>query len=317
MNSLPGGHDGGMAPVSIISQIIDCAKGESSVNYLKSPLPAGLHLVGVPIGTARDITLRALDVLASADMLVAEDTRSLRRLMDIHGIPLGARPLRSLHDHSGAGAVQQVIEAIRGGQSVAYASEAGMPLIADPGFELIRAAADAGLHATCAPGPSALPTALALGALPTDAFFFAGFLPNAASARRKALTLLAPIPGTLVFYESPKRLAAFLQDAVEVLGRERSAAVCRELTKKFEEIQRGALGELADTYAQKPVKGEIVVLIDRGRSQTVEDVDLESELSGAMASMSMRDAVDMVAHAHEVPRRKVYQLALALGKNRP
>ncbi|MDD9719177.1 16S rRNA (cytidine(1402)-2'-O)-methyltransferase [Sulfitobacter sp. PR48] len=285
------------------------------MNYLKAALSAGLYFVGVPIGTARDITLRALDVLASADVLAAEDTRSLRRLMDIHGVPLAGRRIVAMHDHSGAAVTDKLLAAIRAGKSVAYASEAGMPLIADPGFELSRAVAEAGLPLTCAPGPSALPTALALGGLPTDAFFFAGFLPNAATARKAALETLQEVPGTLVFYESPKRLGAMLRDAAEVLGPDRKAAVCRELTKKFEEVQRHPLEKLAEIHAESNPKGEIVVLVDRARSGTVREIDLETELKGALSEMSMRDAVDMVSQAHGLPRRKVYQAALAMGKD--
>ncbi len=284
------------------------------MNYQKTALSAGLYFVGVPIGTARDITLRALDVLASADVLAAEDTRSLRRLMDIHAVPLNGRPLVALHDHSGNAVQERLIASIRDGQSVAYASEAGMPLIADPGFELSRAVGDAGLMMTCAPGPSAVLTALALGGLPTDAFFFAGFLPNTKAARLTALQKLRDIQGTLVFYESPKRVGAMLRDAAQALGVERPAAVCRELTKKFEEIQRGTLAELVDVYADKTPRGEIVVLIDRGRLQSVSESDVASDLASALETMSMRDAVDMVAQAHDLPRRQVYQAALELGK---
>ncbi|WP_432817409.1 16S rRNA (cytidine(1402)-2'-O)-methyltransferase [Sulfitobacter sp. JB4-11] len=285
------------------------------MNYQKTTLPAGFYLVGVPIGTARDITLRALDVLASADVLAAEDTRSLRRLMDIHGVPLGDRRVIALHDHSADRVQDQLLTAVRDGKSVAYASEAGMPLIADPGFELARAARVAGLPLTCAPGPSAVLTALALGGLPTDAFFFAGFLPNAKAARCRALEGVAEVEGTVVFYESPKRLGAMLRDAADVLGTTRQAAVCRELTKRFEEVQRGTLSELADRYAQKPPKGEIVVLIDRGRSETVREIDITSALHEALEKMSMRDAVDAVSVTHGLPRRKVYQAALALEKD--
>ena len=288
--------------------------GGSSVNHKIISLSAGLYFVGVPIGTARDITLRALDVLASADILAAEDTRSLRRLMDIHGVPLAGRQVLALHDHSGRGVQDRLIEALRAGQSVAYASEAGMPLIADPGFELSRAVAEAGLPVTCAPGPSAVLTALTLAGLPTDAFFFAGFLPNAASARTSALEALREVPGTLVFYESPKRLGAMLRDAAKALGDQREAAVCRELTKRFEEVRRGTLGTLAAAYGEETPKGEIVVLIDRQRSDTVKQVDIEGELRAALASMTVRDAADLVAKAHGLPRRQVYQAALALGK---
>ncbi|MFG6501000.1 16S rRNA (cytidine(1402)-2'-O)-methyltransferase [Sulfitobacter sp. 1A13191] len=284
------------------------------MKFDKTELAPGLYFVGVPIGTARDITLRALDTLASADLLAAEDTRSLRRLMEIHGVPLDGRKVLALHDHSGTSVQERLIAAIREGKSVAYASEAGMPLIADPGFELSRAAAEAGVMQTCAPGPSAVLTALALGALPTDAFFFAGFLPNSKSARIAALEKLRDVPGTLVFYESPKRLGAMLRDAATALGAGRKAAMCRELTKKFEEIQRGTLENLAELYQVKAPKGEVVVLIDRSRSDSVNHLDLETDLQRALTDMSMRDAVDLVAQAHGLPRRQVYQAALALGK---
>ncbi|MFG6518752.1 16S rRNA (cytidine(1402)-2'-O)-methyltransferase [Sulfitobacter sp. 1A13496] len=284
------------------------------MKFDKTELAPGLYFVGVPIGTARDITLRALDTLASADLLAAEDTRSLRRLMEIHGVPLDGRKVLALHDHSGTSVQERLIAAIREGKSVAYASEAGMPLIADPGFELSRAAAEAGVMQTCAPGPSAVLTALALGALPTDAFFFAGFLPNSKSARIAALEKLRDVPGTLVFYESPKRLGAMLRDAATALGAGRKAAMCRELTKKFEEIQRDTLENLAELYQAKAPKGEVVVLIDRSRSDSVNHLDLETDLQRALTEMSMRDAVDLVAQAHGLPRRQVYQAALALGK---
>ncbi len=236
--------------------------------------------------------------------------------MDIHGVPLEGRYVLALHDYSGAGVQDKLLAAIRNGQSVAYASEAGMPLIADPGFELSRAVSEAGLMMTCAPGPSAVLTALALGGLPTDAFFFAGFLPNAKSARLTALQKLKDVQGTLVFYESPKRIGAMLGDAANALGPERPAAVCRELTKKFEEIQRGTLAELQDHYADKTPKGEIVVLIDRGRLPSVSETDLTSDLAAALETMSMRDAVDVVAQAHNLPRRQVYQAALEQGKGK-
>ncbi|MEO9633001.1 MAG: 16S rRNA (cytidine(1402)-2'-O)-methyltransferase [Sulfitobacter sp.] len=285
------------------------------MKFLKTDLAPGLYFVGVPIGTARDITLRALDTLAAADLLAAEDTRSLRRLMEIHGVPLNGRKVIALHDHSGPSVQERLIAAIREGKSVAYASEAGMPLIADPGFELSRAAAEAGVMQTCAPGPSAVLTALALGGLPTDAFFFAGFLPNSKSARIAALEKLRDVPGTLVFYESPKRLGAMLRDAATALGAGRKAAMCRELTKKFEEIQRDTLENLAETYQAQTPKGEVVVLIDRSRSESVNHLDLETDLQRALKEMSMRDAVDLVAQAHGLPRRQVYQAALALGKS--
>lgn len=283
------------------------------MNFQKVTLPAALHFVGVPIGTARDITLRALDVLASADILAAEDTRSLRHLMDIHGVPLAGRRIVALHDHSKAEVVARLVQSMAEGRSVAYCSEAGMPLIADPGFELGRAAREAGLPVTCAPGPSAGVTALALAGLPTDSFHFAGFLPNASAARKTALSALADIAATLVLYESPKRLVAMLEDAAEALG-PREAAVCREITKKFEETRRGSLVELATYFRDHPPKGEIVVLIDRNRSEKIMEVPLEDDLKAALLSHSLRDAVDLVAQAHGLPRRQVYQMALDVSK---
>ncbi|UWR79419.1 16S rRNA (cytidine(1402)-2'-O)-methyltransferase [Phaeobacter inhibens] len=284
------------------------------MNHKIVHLPSGLYFVATPIGTARDITLRALDVLASADMIAAEDTRSLRKLMEIHGVPLNGRQIVAYHDHSGAGARARLLAALEEGQSVAYASEAGMPLIADPGYDLSRAAAEAGHLVTVAPGASAALAALTLAGLPTDAFFFAGFLPNASGARRKRLEELTAVPGTLVFYESPKRIAASLRDMAAVLG-DRPAALCREITKKFEEVRRNSLLTLAEGLDQAPVKGEIVVLVDRARGVSVSDGDLDSDLRAALKDNSVKDAASIVAEMHNLPRRKIYQLALDMAKD--
>jgi 16S rRNA (cytidine1402-2'-O)-methyltransferase len=279
------------------------------------PAP-GLTLVAVPIGAARDITLHALDVLREADVLAAEDTRSLRRLMEIHGIPLNDRPMVAYHDHNGDAARPRLLAAMAAGQSVAYASEAGTPLIADPGYDLARAAREAGHGVTTAPGVSAVITALSLAGMATDRFLFGGFLPNQTKARRDALAELGAVPATLVFYESPKRLDKFLRDAAEVLGAEREAAVCRELTKKFEEVRRGSLAGLADAIAATPVKGEIVVLIARAEKADVSEkfvIDaLEREREGGA---SVKDAAGKVAQDTGWPRRKVYQLALSLDRD--
>ncbi len=284
------------------------------MNFQNISLAAGLYFVATPIGTARDITLRALDVLASADMIAAEDTRSLRRLMEIHGIPLGGRRIQAYHDHSGAGARGKIMDALAAGQSVAYASEAGMPLIADPGYDLGRQAAEAGHTVTCAPGPSAALTALTLAGLPTDAFFFAGFLPNASGARRSRIEALRDIPGTLVFYESPKRVAGCLSDLSDILGTDRQAALCRELTKKFEEVRRGSLQDLAEAYQDQNPKGEVVLLVDRSHSPSVNESDVEEALKQALQTHSVRDAADLVSKMYDLPRRPIYQQALKLGK---
>ncbi len=284
------------------------------MNHQKVRLGAGLYFVATPIGTARDITLRALDLLASADMIAAEDTRSLRRLMEIHGVPLDGRRILAYHDHSGAGARGKILDALQDGQSVVYASEAGMPLIADPGYDLGKQAAEAGHMVTCAPGPSAALMALTLAGLPTDAFFFAGFLPNASGARRTRIEALRDVPGTLVFYESPKRVAASLADLADVLGGDRQAAMCRELTKKFEEVRRGTLGALSAEIAGHTVKGEIVLLVDRSHSESVNESDVEEALKRALETHSVRDAADLVSEMYKLPRRPIYQKALKLGK---
>lgn len=279
-------------------------------------LAPGLYVVATPIGTARDITLRALDILASADVIAAEDTRSLRKLLDIHGVPLAGRQVLAYHDHSGPAARQALMRALADGKSVAYASEAGTPLIADPGYDLCRDAAQAGFAVTAAPGPSAVVTALTLAGLPTDTFLFCGFLPNAKAARRARLSDLRDIPATLVFYESPKRIAATLDDMADILGADRQGALCRELTKKFEEVRRDTLSALRDGLQDKPVKGEIVMVIDRNRAARVTDSHIEAALLNALATSSVKDAADIVASAHDIPRRRAYQMALALERNR-
>jgi len=276
-------------------------------------LDPGLYLVATPLGTARDITLRALDILNSADVIAAEDTRSMRRLMEIHGVALRDRPLIAYHDHNGARMRPRLLDFIAQGKSVAYGSEAGTAMIADPGFDLGRAATDAGYLVVSAPGPSAVIMALTVAGLPTDRFFFVCFLPNSKSQRKTALRGLVNIPATLIFYESPKRIAAMLRDAAEILGGSRPAAVCRELTKKFEEILRDDLAGLADKCAARSLKGEIVVVIDRPSIQIVNDSDLIQSLKRALENASVRDAVDAVSTETGQPRRRVYQLALKLG----
>ncbi len=276
-------------------------------------LAAGLYFIATPIGAARDITLRALDILAAADVLAAEDTRTLRHLMEIHGIPLGGRPLVPYHDHNGEAARPRLIAALNEGKSVVYASEAGTPLIADPGFQLARAAIAEGLAVIAAPGPSAVLCALGVAGLPTDRFLFAGFLPNTKTARARSLAELQAVPATLVFYESPKRLARSLQDMADVLGATRQAAVCRELTKRFEEVTRATLGQLSAAFSGREVKGEIVVVVDRSGPVVQDDADLDAALLTALKGSSLKDAVAEVAQRLGLARRDVYQRALTLG----
>lgn len=279
----------------------------------RGPLAKGLYFIATPIGAARDITLRALDILGTADVLAAEDTRTLRHLMEIHGIPLAGRPLIAYHDHNGDAARPRLIVALKDGKSVVYASEAGTPLIADPGFQLARAAIAEGLLLIAAPGPSAVLCALGVAGLPTDRFLFAGFLPNTASARVRSLGELREVPATLVFYESPRRLARSLADMATTLGPARSAAVCRELTKRFEEVSRGSLGELAGIFASREVKGEIVIVVDRAAPEVLDADAVDRALLWALSSLSVKDAATDVARRLGVARREVYQRALDLG----
>jgi len=277
------------------------------------PRRAVLYMVATPIGNARDITLRALDILAAADVLAAEDTRSARRLMEIHGIALGDRPLLAYHDHNGPAVRPRLLAALAEGRSVAYVSDAGTPMVADPGFVLAREAIAAGLPVEAIPGASAVLAALTVSGLPTDRFLFAGFAPPQSGARRGFLEELREIPATLVLYETPRRMKAFLNDAADILGPERQAAVCRELTKRFEDVRRMTLGELAGAAEGFVVKGECVVVVDRAApGSAMEPAEVEARLSAALETASFKDAVREVAGATGLPRREVYQLGLAL-----
>jgi 16S rRNA (cytidine1402-2'-O)-methyltransferase len=280
----------------------------------RKPAP-GLHFVSTPIGAARDITLRGLDILREAEVLAAEDTRTLRHLMDIHGIPLAGRPLVAYHDHNGEAVRPRLLAALAEGKAVAYASEAGTPLVADPGFQLGRAAIAAGHRVFAAPGPSAVLAALTVSGLPSDRFLFAGFPPNTAQARRKWIAEFAQVPATLVFYESPKRVKEMLTDLASELGADREAVLCRELTKRFEEVRRGTLADLVAGCADAPIKGEIVVLVDRSRAPRFGPEDVEAALRDRLQRLSVKDAAAEVAEMLGLPRREVYQRALAMEKD--
>ena len=295
------------------------SKGEFFVSIgdpkpLLRPVPPGLHLLATPIGAARDITLRALDLLAGADVLAAEDTRTLRHLMEIHGVALNDRPLVAYHDHNGAAVRPRLLRALKEGKSVAYASEAGTPLIADPGFQLARAAIAEGFAVLAAPGPSAVLAALTVSGLPSDRFLFAGFPPAGAGDRARFLAELGQVPATLILYESPKRINRLLTEMADAFGKDRLAAVCRELTKRFEDVSRGTLGELAEAFAGRAVKGEIVVLVDRPGDRVVDGASIEAALRDALAHGSVKDAAAEVAAALNLPRKEVYRMALQLAE---
>ena len=227
------------------------------VNYKSIKLSPGLYFVSTPIGTARDITLRALDILASVDVLAAEDTRTLKKLLEIHGIQLKNRTLISYHDHNGSKIRPKILDYLEQGKSIAYASEAGTPLIADPGFSLLSEVINSGKNVTSAPGPCALIAALTIGGLSTDKFYFEGFLPNNKNQRELKLRNLNRYSGTLVFYESPKRLTDTLEMALEIFGEKRLGVVCREITKKFEDAKRGNLKAVSYTHLTLPTNREV------------------------------------------------------------
>ena len=268
-------------------------------------------MVSTPIGNARDITLRALDVLKGADVLAAEDTRSLKRLMAIHGIDLAGRPVVAYHDQNGARMRPRLLQYLADGKSVAYAPEAGTPTVSDPGMTLAREAQAAGAAVTAVPGASAALAALTVAGLPTDRFLFAGFLPATASGRKAALKELAGIQASIVLYESPNRVAALLADAADILGVARAAVLCRELTKKFEESRHASLGALAQGVQDAPPRGEIVLVIGKPEATEVSDLVIDEALSSALETLSVRDAAAAVAADFNVGRRRVYQMAMA------
>jgi 16S rRNA (cytidine1402-2'-O)-methyltransferase len=278
-------------------------------------LAAGLHLVATPIGNLRDITVRALEVLAAAELIACEDTRVTRKLLDHYGI---ATALTPYHDHNAAEARPKLIARLQGGAAIALVSDAGTPLISDPGYKLVRAAHEAGVSVTALPGASAVLAALAASGLPTDRFFFEGFLPPKESGRRARIAELKRIPGTLVLFETGPRIATALADLASGLGA-RDAAICRELTKLHEEIRRGDLATLADAYAAgAESRGEFVVVIapvDDSASE-VNAVDIDALLRQALARLSVKEAVAEIAAVTGEPRREVYQRALALTKER-
>ncbi|MEM7719150.1 MAG: 16S rRNA (cytidine(1402)-2'-O)-methyltransferase [Pseudomonadota bacterium] len=277
-------------------------------------LAPGLYFVATPLGNARDITLRALDILASADVLAAEDTRRLKQLMDMHGVPLAGRHITAYHDHNGPKARPGLIAALRNGKSVAYTSDAGTPLVADPGFALGRDAIAEGADVFAGPGPAAMIAALTVSGLPSDRFTFAGFPPPAAVARTKFFETLTAAQGTLIFYESPKRVVATLQSAAAVFGGSQPAVLARELTKKFEEVRRGTLCALIESCTENAPRGEIVLLIAPLGNDVAPD-DIDAALRTALKTSKLKEAASDVAEAFGLSRRDLYQRGLELQRD--
>lgn len=275
----------------------------------KSKPEPGLYLVATPIGNLRDMTFRAVDVLRAADVIACEDTRVSRRLLDEYGI---TTPLIPYHDHNAEKVRPKLIKRLEEGEVVAVVSDAGTPLVSDPGYKLVTAALAAGAAVWPIPGASAALAALTVAGLPSDRFFFGGFLPNRSAARRKVLASHAAVPATLIYFEAPSRLAASLADMRDVLGA-RDAAVARELTKRFEEVVRGSLADLSDRYRDGPApKGEVVVVVGPPSERVVDDAELDHALGTALEAASVKEAAAAVAAELGLPRRRVYARALEL-----
>ncbi|MCD6035127.1 MAG: rsmI [Rickettsiales bacterium] len=287
-------------------------EGHSNANAPRSKLPLGLYIVAVPIGNPKDITLRALEVLTAVEVIACEDTRMTDKLLRHHGIKGRMIPY---HDHSSDRELQTILWHLAEGRSVALVSDAGTPLISDPGYKLVREAQAAGYPVTSLPGASSVMTALTLAGLPTDRFLFEGFLANKSGARRTQLEEVAGWPVTLIYFESPRRLVESLEDMVAVLGPSRQATVLRELTKTYEEVRPGTLEELVAIFgSREEVKGEIVIIIEPAKPLVLNEEEVDSLLLKAMEQMSLKDAAAHVASLTQQPKKVIYARALELKK---
>lgn len=274
-------------------------------------LVCGLYVVATPIGNLRDITLRALETLTAADLILCEDTRQSAKLLNHFGIKTHRT---ALHEHNERNRISNILERLGEGQAIALISDAGTPLLSDPGFPLVRAVRDAGHEILALPGPSALLAALTIAGLPTDRFTFVGFLPPKSGARTTALRPYATRPETLIFYESPRRLGAALANMAEIFGADREVAVALELTKRFERVFRSTLAELAVQFADKDTKGEAVILVAGAIEQELTQDDWQPALEKALADQPLRTAVAEITAQFSLKRKQVYDAALALKK---
>jgi 16S rRNA (cytidine1402-2'-O)-methyltransferase len=280
---------------------------------LSEPLAPGLYLVATPIGNLADITLRALTTLARADVIYCEDTRHSRTLVAHYGI---SRTLRPYHEHNAEEQRPRILADLARGARIALISDAGTPLVSDPGYKLVRDCIAEGHAVVAIPGASAVMTGLCVAGLPTDTFLFAGFLPPRAGARQSRIAELATTPATLIFFESPTRIAETLADLAATLG-PRPAAIARELTKLHEDIARGPLPELATHFENTSPKGEIVILVGPPGNEAATDEAIIAALESALAHMSLRDAAKAVAERLSAPKARVYDLGLKLKSDRP
>ena len=288
---------------------------ETTLDEAPNPARGHLVLVSTPIGNLQDISPRALEALGGADLLLCEDTRHTARLLAAYGISVATSPL---HEHNEEGRIPALLDQIRRGQRLALVSDAGTPLVSDPGYRLVRAALAAGLHVGAVPGPNAAVTALVLSGLPPQPFLFLGFPPPRSAGRAAAFGRLraaerAGLDATLIWHEAPHRLAEMLADLHAAFG-DRPAAVARELTKRFEEVRRDGLAALASYYAAQPARGEITVLVGPSPAEVTDAEDLDGQLRTALASGSVKDAAALVAGSTGLPRRVVYARALELSR---
>ena len=277
------------------------------------PLTPGLYLIATPIGNLRDITLRALEVLGAVDVVACEDTRMTGKLLDAHGVK--APKLIVYNDHNADASRKGILDMLAQGKRIALVSDAGTPLISDPGYKLVRDAQDLGLNVTSLPGANALLTALQLSAQPTDKFSFLGFLPAKEKARQDVLKEWRDVPGTLVTYETGPRLIDSLSDMAQILGGDRPAAVTRELTKMYEEVRRDSLINLVKYYEQAgEPKGEIVIVIGPGAKREFTDDNINARLSELLKDLSVRDASAQVADEMGIAKKQAYEFAIILQK---
>jgi 16S rRNA (cytidine1402-2'-O)-methyltransferase len=305
--------DGNSSPAAARAEPRGFVIGQAAIPA--RPLAPALYLVATPIGNLGDVTIRALETLAAADVVAAEDTRVTRVLLDRYGIR--QRPV-AYHEHNAEEAGPRLIAALAEGRSVALVSDAGTPLVSDPGYRLVERALAAGIAVVPIPGPSAVLAALVASGLPSDAFLFAGFLPARAGQRSSRLEALKAVPATLVFFESPHRLAESLAAMAGVLGESRGAVVARELTKAFEELRRATLGELAAHYRDAPApKGEIVICIGPPEAAPATGEDVDALLNSLSAEMPASKAAAEAARMTGLAKPDLYRrlIALKAGRN--